>query len=171
MIEIDDYIRKIVSTKASLLLGRCGIGINDLEDIEQELYLELLKKAESYDPEKGKTSTFVQCILQKKISDILSRRKTEQKCRSFTETGRIFNDFIDKNDDCRSLQLQIDVQETVNSLTPELQEGCRLLARSERITHAAKKAGVKRSTFYYRVINPLRKAFKENGLEIYMENI
>ncbi len=175
MIEINDYVRKVVTTKTSLMLGKCGIGVDDLEDIEQELYLEVLEKSHTFDPDKGMPSTFIQCILQNKIADILSRKKTELMCRSFAEAGEALDDleeaqFIDQSHSLEMQELSIDVRNVVDSLAPELRCACELLGRGERVIDIARKVGVKRSTFYYRVINPLRKAFKENGLKIYAEN-
>ena len=175
MIEINDYTRKIVSTKTTLMLGKCGIGVKDLEDIEQELYLELLKKSKNYNPEKGRTSTFVQCILQNKISEILSRKKKELVCRTFTECGFFSDDideaqFIDQSHLIDREDLSIDVRDVADSLTPELRVACKLLARGESVTEVARRLGLKRSTFYYRVLNTLNKALMEKGLQIYVEN-
>ena len=175
MIEIDDYVRKIVSTKTTLMLGKCGIGVKDLEDIEQELYLELLKKSKNYNPEKGRTSTFVQCILQNKIADILSRKKKELVCRTFTECGDVFSnleddEFIDQSHLIDREELSIDVRDVADSLSPELRTACELIGSGQSITEAAKRLGLKRSTFYYRVLNTLNKALMEKGLQIYVEN-
>ncbi len=176
MIEINDYVRKVVTTKTSLMLGKCGIGVDDLEDIEQELYLEVLKKSRTFDPDKGMPSTFIQCILQNKIADILSRKKTELMCRSFTEAGEVLDDleeaeFVDQSHSLEMQELSMDVNNTVDSLTPLLQQACLLIGSGETMTEVAKRLGLKRSTFYYSVINPVRKAFNENGLQIYADNV
>ena len=53
MLEIDDYVKRIIEAKARLLVGICGITASDVEDIEQELYLEVLRKAHLFDRNKA----------------------------------------------------------------------------------------------------------------------
>jgi DNA-directed RNA polymerase specialized sigma24 family protein len=169
MLEIDDYVKRIIETKTTLLLGRCGIGVCDLEDIEQELYLVVLEKAHLFDSGRAMASTFLQCILEKKISEILSRKTAELACKTFTELKFTPTEMVDKNNHSDEEQLKLDLEALFDSMSEKQVHACFLLGEGVSVTDAARLLGIKRSTFYSQIINPLRKSFKEKGMNFYLQ--
>ena len=55
-------------------MGRCGITTDDREDLEQEMTLDLLLRLEKYNPTKGKLSTFINLIVNRRAATILRSR-------------------------------------------------------------------------------------------------
>ena len=77
--------KKIIHRRARLLIGLFGFTEHDVPDIQQELFLELYKRIENFDPEKSRESTFIARVIESKVLDLIKQRQTEcrdwRKCR------------------------------------------------------------------------------------------
>ena len=68
------YARDLIRHKASKMIGKCGLTYDDCEDLEQELYLDLLLRLAKFDPDKASLNTFMARVVDHQVSKILRHR-------------------------------------------------------------------------------------------------
>ncbi len=190
--KIHPYAKSFIECKARQLIGKCGIRSQDVEDVEQELYLDLSKRMPRYDPGKSKITTFIQRVVENKIANILRERCAKKNlafinARSLEEAvgvngngsevtlgDAIDSDRFERRQRGRSRtrqeerELKSDARDVMGILPKELRIACQLLLNGTPVSNAAKQTGFKRSTFYDRVVVRLREAFRETGMEDYL---
>ncbi len=134
---------KIIKRQARLLIGLFGFTEHDVPDIQQELFLELYKRKENFDPEKGKESTFIARVVESKVLDLIKERQAEcrdwRRCRDSLNRTVILPDIgvIEKIETLESEQnsdplLILDVTLILERLSPDLQEFCQVLKYCDR---------------------------------------
>ncbi len=186
---IDDYAVNLIKYKARKLVGCAGFTEFDREDIEQELYLDLLQRLPKFNTERATRHTFIDRVTSHKIATIIEARKAGK--RDYRLCSCSLNDLlkdeegntiermetIDQDDYLRRTgklsrstaevhDLSIDANKAMETLPPELRELCQRL-KSETVTEISCDTGIPRSTIYEH-IKKLRAIFEANGLKDYL---
>lgn len=172
--ELFSLAKKIIRRRARLLIGLFGFTEHDVPDIQQELFLELYKRQKSFDPEKGKESTFIARVIESKVLDLIKQRQTEcrdwRKCRDSLNQTVTLPDIgvIEKIETLESEQnsdplLILDVTLILERLSPDLREVCQVLKYYDR-NEALEESPVSRSAFS-RKLQALKKIFLQAGFD------
>ncbi|MDH4201381.1 MAG: hypothetical protein OEV87_00610 [Phycisphaerae bacterium] len=191
--EVVAYAETTIEILAKELIGKCGITPDDLEDIEQEMMIDLLRRLGNYDRSKAKLTTFIKRVLERKIANILRQRCTEKEflnrsCLSLEKSIQSYDtpgehitlgdtvttEYYDKTvrgkmrsrEDER--QLVFDVRQIVAVFPDELRIACEHLLSGKSVSETANLVGIKRSTFYEKVLAPIREAFQAADLKNYL---
>lgn len=181
-----DYAVYLISYKIGRIIGVLGFTSDDREDLEQDLMLHLLENWSQFDSERGAAKTFVNCVLDNRIRQILESRKTQksgygkwtlsldEKTEGEDECGVTRVDAVDGEecmlragrlrrrafDEC---DLRIAVEQTLSRLSPELRETCEHLMR-QSVSKVSEETGMPRHRLYPS-IRKLRCIFEEAGLK------
>jgi len=182
--DVDEYARRLISSKAKQLVGKAGFTESDREDIEQELMLDLLERLPSYDPTRGSKHTFIARVVDHRIARLVERRtaakrdrgrpvlslselmgledaRLERRSATIEEGGKAI---YRRRGEARDLAL--DLAELLDDLPHELRGLCERL-RTQSVSDISRETGVPRSTIYG-WIRKLRGAFSERGLDQYL---
>lgn len=85
---IDDFAARLIRFKARQLVGRAGFTRSDVDDIEQELILKLLKHRGAFDPAQSHWHAFVTTIVERHAATILRDKRMEK--RDFTRATSLY---------------------------------------------------------------------------------
>jgi RNA polymerase sigma-70 factor (ECF subfamily) len=173
-LELFALAEKIIRRQARMLIGLFGFTEHDVPDIQQELFLELYKRRDSFDPEKGKESTFIARVVESKVLDLIKERQAEcrdwRRCRESLNRTVTLPDIgvIEKIETLESEQnsdplLILDVSLVLERLSPDLLEICRILKYYDR-NEALEDYPASRSAFF-RKLQALRDIFLQAGLD------
>ena len=165
---------KTIRHRARLLTGLFGFTEHDIPDIQQELFLELYKCKENFDPEKSKKTTFITRVVENKVLDLIkqcqAKRRDWRKCRqSLNQTVTLPGiGVIEKIETLESEQysdplLILDVSLILERLPPDLRNFC----------HALKYYGVKEAmeefsmphSAFFRKLQKLKDIFLQAGID------
>jgi RNA polymerase sigma-70 factor (ECF subfamily) len=172
--ELFALAEKIIKRRARLLIGLFGFTEHDVPDIQQELFLELYKRKENFDPEKGKESTFIARVVESKVLDLIKERQAEcrdwRRCRDSLNRTVMLPDIgvIEKIETLECEQnsdplLILDVALILERLSPDLQEFCQVLKYCDR-NEALEYYPASRSAFS-RKLQALKKIFLQAGFD------
>ena len=185
---IDGYAADLIRHKARQLVGKAGLTEDDRQDLEQELMIDLLGRMKHFNPAKGKKTTFMTRIVERRISTILEARFAQ--CRDWRKCIASLNDPIPGGDNdsaerieqvCsdgqmghhgrdtneqRQNDIRFDLERVIAALPEDLQDLCEKL-QSSNMAEIAREMGVPRSTLYGK-LTKLRDAFRDGGLEEYL---
>lgn len=75
---ITPYAEELVRKKSFLLKGRFGYLKSDIDDIQQELFVEIIENHEHYDPEKGSYKTWLNIVVNRKIWRMIRQRQLQK---------------------------------------------------------------------------------------------
>ena len=187
---ITNYARKLVHHKALQLVGTAGYTEQDVKDIKQELITHLLERLPQFDPAKATYNTFVACLVNRKISNLIryrhaARRDYKREACSLNEEISVGEDELvqrvstishDENDirlgkRDRTTEdqayLEIDVKEVLEKLPAPLRRAAELL-QHHSIAKVASALGVSRETFQDNHLVQLRQIFTAAGLGNYL---
>jgi len=186
---IDPYAVKIIRYRARKLIGTAGYTIDDLEDIEQDLMIDLMQRMARFDEDKAQLNTFIDRIVDHKISDLIDSRTAEK--RDFRKRTSASATKLEEREGAwhllmettstdtylermgyqtRPMEEQHDLQIDLDLLFARFSESERqLLELLKRMTlaEAAKELGIPRTTLDYR-LGRLRKSFIDSGLQDYL---
>lgn len=182
--ELSPYIKKLVECKARGLVGKAGYTRDDLADIEQEMFLDLLKRMRNFDAAKSTLNTFADRVVSRKACDLLRHRQAgmrDWRREAFSLDEEIETDegsttrheFIGKDEVGRRKgshyrkgeevsALRMDTEAVLAGLPTELRRAAELL-KTRSVTEAAREMGIPRGTFRDRYLRPLKEAFGERG--------
>ena len=76
---LTEFAFKQAKFKASQLVGRPEFADCDPEDIEQELLMYLIQKADAYDPSRSKLNTFIDRVLTSGVRELLRSKKRHKR--------------------------------------------------------------------------------------------
>ena len=181
-----DYAIYLISYKIGRIIGILGFTFDDKEDLEQDLILHLLESWPQFDSQRGAVKTFINCVLDNRIRQIIESKKTQKSGfgkwtisldeRIEGEDGGIVTriDAIDREeymlrigkirrpvmDEC---ELRMDVERVLSRLSPELRDLCERLM-TQNVTEISEETGIPRHRFYPS-IRKLRCIFEEAGLK------
>lgn len=186
---IDPDVARIIRYKASRLVGHAGFLFDDLEDLEQELMLDLLRRLPKWDAAQAQLKTFVSRIVDHKIATLITAQKAG--IRNYRDRGHSLNAPLVPEDDesvergeiidlddyllrtgkaSRPLaeldDLRIDVWRVIDRLPPRLRDLCERL-RTQTVAEISRDTGIPRGTIY-ELVTKLRVIFEKAGLRDYL---
>ena len=187
--DLNQYAKDIIRHKAQQLIGNYGFTLDDLKDIEQDLWLDLLQRLPKYNAERAQFSTFICLVVDHKISTIIryhTQEKRDWRCHcslddpvedpagtSVPRGETLSQDECDlrtgkyARPEAERIDLQLDLSIALSELPPDL----KLLAEQlmiHPIAQVARDLGIPRSTLYEKGIGSLRRHFMDKGLEDYL---
>jgi RNA polymerase sigma factor (sigma-70 family) len=187
---LDERSRKQLIFRSRSLIGHYGFIGEDIEDIQQELYLHLSQQLPNYDPKRSSKSTFVDRVLTSGSRDLI-RRQTAMKrdyrlCQtsldqsifstdegetslgdSICEAQHAFDTGQSLKSDPDKIDLRIDVQRVLAKLDRMLRLICLGLAAQKTPTEISRELGICRQTFYDCRAR-IREAFEAAGMGVYV---
>lgn len=180
-------IKRNIEIRAYRLARSGAVPGMEAEDIAQELRLDLIRRAEHFDPEKACFNTFADRVICNRIADLARQSqaaKASRKTQSFEtpilahggQEGLTLADTLSETspafgaDDFAAAHgagLKSDVAKFLASLCPSSR--CIAIAVSQgSVSDAARILGLHRSTIYER-LSAIRKAAVAMGLDGYFE--
>lgn len=162
-LELGEYAHDLIRSKARTLIGREGFHSADCDDIEQELALDLLCRIKNFNPDKGKLTTFMSCIVDHRIATMIEARRAARRdwrqCLDslddpfFQNEGEYSSHVLYRLDprakSADDIALAIDLEAVIASLPAELRDFWNRMQTSN-IHRIAKDLGLSRDTLYSR---------------------
>ena len=187
--ELDPFVKRLVRRKAQQLAGRAGIPRSDRQDIEQHLYLVLVKQWHRFDPQTGHLQAFVTTVVERAVANVFRDRLAEKRDRrrcnvslsAMTSVGEEGEEKLAETltaDEHRSrmgervrsdqelFEFAEDVEALLLGLSPPLRKICRLLMHHS-ISAVARKTKIARTTLND-TLRRLRQRFEDAGLQNYL---
>ena len=182
--DIDPVAKDIIRRKARKLVGKAGLTLTDLPDLEHELSLQVLRRMSAFNPDRGNWAAFVTVVVTSWGSSLLRARYAAKRDHRRTrplpvptepdERGRTGSEETPSQrghdarlgrqslDEQEQLELRLDVQAALDRLPPDLRP---LADRLQHITIAelAREMGLPRTTLY-ELIERIRRRFQKMGL-------
>jgi RNA polymerase sigma-70 factor (ECF subfamily) len=178
--QIDSGIWRLIRIKSRQLAGKYGFATYDVEDIQQDLLLDYLKRSPSFNAHRCSRMGYARMIVRNRISTLVDERRAG--CRDY----RMCQVSLDQRLDSQSLNsvhswlaepntgnifegiltLRLDVEGILVRLPGSLAGLCRLLMVCETSSEVASRAGISRATLY-REIQKLRAVFAQAGMDSY----
>ena len=189
---LPDYARTSIEVTARGLVGKCGLTKNDLDDLISELKVDLLQHLSRHDATRAGLNTYTQVVVGGKAKRILRDRCRHKSSIMWTAESldapvgedegsdrlplgeRVGDDEIDSRlgrsvpSHHENAMLRIEVSAVIGRLPAQQQICCEVLMADGSISDAARLAGVPRKTYYDRVVVPIRRAFRDAGLNSYL---
>jgi len=75
----DRYAARLIRFKARILSRRRAFTRDDREDIEQDLWLDLLERLPQYDPTKASLNTFIARVVERRVVSLIRHRSAEKR--------------------------------------------------------------------------------------------
>ena len=169
---IDEYAANFIRYKARQMVRRPEFSKSDLEDLEQEMVLDLLKRLPKYDPERAARNTFAARVIDHKVATIIQyRRRAKRACRNIRslnvlvkdpdgkyvesvhmvdEQARLRRVGIVKRPEGELLDIRLDVKTLLTGLPDNMRRVCEFL-RFASITEVSQVTGIPRATIYDRM--------------------
>ena len=186
--EADGYTCRLVRSRARRLARQAGLKTEDRQDIEQELWVDLLVRWHRFDAARAGGRTFATRVVEHRAATLFRRSRTvaestQRKRRSLHDTvqdgdGRpvpIAQVLDDRAQAARTgshslaadhqVDLATDVAGVLADLPEELRDLCERLKESS-IARIAKDMGIARTSLYRR-IEKIREHFVSTGLHEY----
>jgi len=187
--ELDPFVKRLVRRKARQLAGRAGIPRSDRQDIEQHLYLVLVKQWHRFDPRTGHLQAFVTTVVERAVANVLRDRLAEKRdhrrCNvslsAMTIVGEEGEEELAETltlsehrsrmgnrvrSDQELFELAEDVEAVLSQLPPPLRNICRLLMHHS-VSVVARKTKIARTTLND-TLRRLRQCLEDAGLHNYL---
>lgn len=186
---LDPYSINLIVFKTKRLCRQAGFTQSDIEDIEMDLSLYLRSRLIQYDPKRGAFTTFVNCVLENRVRELVhqqTRATNDQRRNEYSLNETLIDvsgdpvsrgDLIE--DDAYAIRLgnisrtrrelvemQIDVSRALQSLPEEWQEACTLMA-DYCMREVSRITGISWQRLYV-IRKRVQKIFREYGLEEYL---
>ncbi len=180
--QVDPAILRLARLKGRQLAGKYGFARYDEEDIQQDLLLDYLQRASSFDPHRCNRRTFARRVFDNRVATIIEAQKAA--CRDYRrrrisldqspdrldgpQSPRLDQVLLTVNGACGSQSLaarlnrKLDVERTLIRLPVVLLRVCRLLMAGDTAAVVADTAGTSRATVYRR-LELVRAAFVKAG--------
>ena len=188
-VEINEYAQKLIKKTARRLVGKVGLRESDVEDLEQDLTLELLKRLPSFDLARGKLNTFVTVVVRthaKKIMETRSWEMRDWKREEFSLNEQVHDsenhwtqraEFMSREKHDRRLgrrserdsrDMVLDINAVLSRLPRDTRKLCELV-KTVSVAEAARRLRIPESTAQ-KYLADLRTTFREAGLQDYLGN-
>ena len=183
---LDPFTLGFVRKSSRQLAGQ--MGIQDREDVEQELFLKLVGRLDAADPDHPRWKAFVAKTVRRHVLSLirhrLAQKRDHRRCRSLHATtdredgSMALAETVEGGDipsgrgrSCRSIQeqaeLALDVADCLASIDDERhREFCDRL-KHDSISRIARDMKIPRTTLNS-WISRLRRRFEERGLDAYL---
>ena len=183
---LNSYAAWLIRKKARSLIGKYGFTNSDKEDIEQELWLHLLRRQDCYDPARSRVTTFIARVVENRIRTLIEHQRAgKRSCDTPVDSldDRVSPDIemdrhevVDQETYLRATgqisqplaelrELALDVDRAISSLPPDLRD-IALLLMQYTITEVSRRTGIPRTTINDKR-DQIRRAFEKHGLEVY----
>ena len=165
----DSPIRKMVVKKAKRLLRHGRLRFAEQEDIEQTIWLNLLKALKRFDPIQGTLAAYCNHVIDSAIANFLRHHAAEmRRCDeqiSLSDLSSEIQELATSQD--QDLDSQIDLANVFDQLPPDQHQICQQLSFHNK-SKSARELGMSRTTLQTR-IKQISKQLRQAGLEIYMQ--
>jgi RNA polymerase sigma-70 factor (ECF subfamily) len=174
---LNRYAAALIKRKASELVGGYGFTESDREDIEQDLWVDLINRESGFDPKKGAETTLIKTVVNNRVATLIEHREArkrdwrtdvcslDENIEGDNKDGCLRHEVVTKDTYLRttreSVQIEaecqdrhLDVRRAIQSLSPGLQKIALLLSEMRPID-VARVTGIPRTT-----INDKRKAIR-----------
>jgi RNA polymerase sigma factor (sigma-70 family) len=187
----DPYVRKLVHRKARQRTREKALKGDDVEDIEQDLWVHLIEQSSKYNPNKAVVATFAARVTEHKIVSLIRHRKALRRGgrkRVLSLDADVSDkhgkkvargSLITADDGLRRLGVHkpsaveaIDSAQNTERFLSQLPSELRDLVErtlASSITDVARDLGVSRTTIYAR-LSELRKFIEENKLAEFLRD-
>lgn len=186
--ELGSYAERLIKRKAAEIVKLEGFTPSGLEDIEQDLAFEILRRRPDFDPERSSYETFVTRVVNHAMTDMVDKcwapKRNPRRCECSlnelipdSEGGLVERaETLDHETYRRSsaphteqeLQdLHLDLEDALGSLPPKLRRICDLLAEGKSLPEIARLTSIPQRTIY-RARDKIRKHFEHTGLGEYV---
>jgi RNA polymerase sigma factor (sigma-70 family) len=180
------FVMKKIKFEIQSLIKAQKIQAQDADDIQQEIFLELVNCLDSFNPETSALKTYISAVIlkaaRKAARDIWTNRQDScQFCPSLNEpltlsesdsenyslSDTVSEDevamYLGKREHTRHEQCLIasEVQEFVSTLSNRQNSVCKELMEGKTISEIAARKKIPRSSFYRNIIIPIRKAMEK----------
>lgn len=163
-----DAVKNAAATRTYRLAARYGLQTAEREDMQQELILDMLERADQFDPAKGSAGTFTGMVSQHRAIELLDRLMkdrmrlqfgsgaTAANEAEFNEPGDSLNDNVvpmwadDRDLFADSMALR-DLETAVAFMSDDQIALFETLKATEDLPGACKSSGMSTATFYRRV--------------------
>lgn len=179
--ELTKYEMDMIRIKANQLSRTSGFTAHDVEDIQQELALELIRRLPMFNPAKARRTTFASMVVRNRIRNLVRDRNAEMRDPrlngpslneiTHTKEGEEIEliemvsqdeaDIVNGNRTTRpdeGVALRVDVGNVLARLPRHLRQAADLLSRMS-VTDAADALGMPRTSFRKQRVRHLREAF------------
>ena len=183
------YAKKVIECKARQLVGQAGLRESDVEDLQQEMWADLLRRLTWFESDRAKAKTFIARVVSHRVSAILRHRsgmgrdyqrnagslseETEdadgrmvERAQLITEDAHDLRTGVETRPALEQMELVSDVGTVLASLPAPLREFCELL-KTESMSSAARKLGISRREARAR-LDAIRNRFEEANLGDYL---
>ena len=183
----DKFTQDLIRRKGWQLVARDDFTTSDREDIEQELWMKVLKAAPSFDRNRGYWNAFVTVVIDRRVASLIrdkyAGKRDYRRVRSLNfsiggEDGTVeLGETIGireynarrgcwprERDELE--QLKQDVAAIIPTLQPDDRELCENLMKHS-VSETARRMHVSRSTVH-RALRRLRRRFERAGLHEYL---
>lgn len=177
------HIHEQVRNAARQAVRKAGLRPCDAEDLEQDLWADLLTRWPRYDPQRSSIRTYVDRVLRHRVHRILEHRSAQcrdprkvagsvEQFEEAAEDGlhvRDLNDYLrsTRQDEEETLSLRVDLERALQGMCPEIRELCHQRVQGSSVREMAKEAGISTSTAH-RVFATARDQLQELGLDEYL---
>jgi DNA-directed RNA polymerase specialized sigma24 family protein len=171
-ISSDPFARGQVLQNAQRLRRIALLCRDDRCDIEQELWLALVKGLRRYDQRLGTRNALVVAVLKRAGAEILrfrralKRRGREDSLESLLDKRGEVSELAAESIGGAEFELRHDVDAVIEGLPPSLSDLAKRLMR-QTATEIARETGVDRSTVYRGVVK-MRKLFEQKDLQDFL---
>jgi RNA polymerase sigma-70 factor, ECF subfamily len=166
----DSMIIRQAAIQASLLVASQSFTRNDWADLQQDIIVDLLRRAPRFDPARGDWRGFVQALARNRASELIGRKRRrphevgfdDVSAHSHSRTCTTF-DIHDyqQNERSQNLDVVVDVQRVLAGLPPHLRRLAELLGENS-VAEVCARLGKSRSRVYQMTCE-LRDAFLRAG--------
>ena len=161
-------IQNAAATRTYRLAARFGLPTADREDIQQELILDMLKRAQRFDPSKGSAGTFTGLVSEHRATELLDRLMKDRQRLIFESSAAVANDpdfnesgdgasdnvvltWADDRDLFADSMALRDLETAVDFMNDDQIALFEILMASEDLPSACKSSVMSTATFYRRV--------------------
>lgn len=163
-----DAIKNAAATRTYRMAVRFGLPAAEREDIQQELILDMLERADQFDPTKGSAGTFTGVVSEHRATELLDALMKDRQRLSFGSNPTAAND-PDFNESGEAEQEQVvpiwaddrdlfadsmalrDLETAVAFMNDEQNALFDILQANDDLPSACKASGMSSATFYRRV--------------------
>lgn len=186
---LDRYSIELITFKSKRLCRQAGLTESDIDDIVMDLVIYLRSRLDQYDPDRASHKTFVNCVLENRVREIVyertratydHRRNDYSLDESYTnDLGEVISkgDLIEEDEyqiktgnitrpQAELAELRIDVQRALESLPDEWHRIC-LLMSEHSMVEVSRITGIKRHRLYA-IRNRIQEIFRVFGLDAYL---
>jgi len=189
---LHSFITARIKAEIRNLIKRRRINPQDADDIKQEIFQELIRGIDSFNPENASINTFVSAIINSAVrkaardywannqdSCLFCPSLDQPKDSSVPDCQDLLGDVVGDDETAMYLGkrertkhdqelLASEVRSFISSLSNRQKSVCKELMNGKSLKEIAASKKIPRGSFYRDVIHPLRNAMKDSGLFEYL---